>query len=162
VTAGLIIVLILVGLPLLAWWVGGRSFWSRLRPAADRDAWRELVQRHGLSSSDAPRVAHAAPRGMALDEPRLRAAAVDWAGRLIEQETVRWPMSRIGRFLAGAAVAWFLCICGFLLHRVLTGHPEDVNWGMVILYGGFAFWFRRRRRLLRRTIELNEDEPATA
>jgi hypothetical protein len=162
VTAALAIVLILVGLPLLAWWVGRRRFWSRLRPGAEPDPWGDVVRTHRLSASEAPRVAHAVPRGAALDEPRLRAAAVDWARRLIEQETIRWPTSRTGRVFAGAAVVWLLCVIGLLLHRVLTGRPEDVNWTTVIIYAGVLLWFRRRRRLLRRAVELNQDEPATA
>ena len=161
-TGGVTIVLVLVGLPLLAWWVGGRRFWSRLRPRAYPDAWRELVERHRLSPADAPRVAYAVPRGLALEEPPLRAAAVDWAERVIEQETLRWPATRTGRFFASVGVAWFVCVIGFLLYLVVTGRPEDVNWGTVIVYAGVAVWLRRRRRNLRRAVELNQDEPATA
>lgn len=158
--AGLTVVLILVGLPLLAWWVGGRGFWSRLRPGAEADPWRDLVQRHRLSPVDAPRVAHAVPRGLELAEPHLRAAAVDWAERLIEQETVRWPRSAKGRMLAGLAVLWACGVVGLLLHRLLTGRPEDVNWVTVAIAVGWGIWSVHRRRALRRAIEANRDEPA--
>ena len=161
-TAGVTIILILVGLPLLAWWLGGRAFWSRLRPGAERDPWGDVVRRHRLSQSDAPRVAHAVPRGVALDQPHLRAAAVDWAERLLEQETVRWPTSRKGRILAGVAVLWFVGVVALVLQRLLTGRPEDVNWVTVVIAVGFGIWSVRRRRMLRRPIQLNQDEPAPA
>jgi hypothetical protein len=32
--AVIVVVAILLGLPLLAWWVGSRRVWSRLRPGA--------------------------------------------------------------------------------------------------------------------------------
>ncbi|SDE55275.1 hypothetical protein SAMN05660485_01054 [Blastococcus fimeti] len=161
-TAVLAILLILVGLPLLAYWLGGRGVWSRLRPGAEADPWRDVVRRHRLSSSDAPRVAHAVPRGLALAEPHLRQAAVDWAERLIEQESVRWPTTRKGRLLAGAAVLWFVGVVAFLVQRLVTGRPEDVNWVTVAIVVGFGIGSVHRRRMLRRTIELNRDEPAIA
>ena len=161
-TAGVTIVLILVGLPLLAWWVGSRAYWFRLRPRAHPDAWRELVLRHRLSAADAPRVAYAVPRGLPLEEPPLRAAAVDWAERVIEQETFRWPASRRGRIVAAFVGLWVLGNVGFLLYLVLRGRPGDVNWSTLVLYAGLVLWWRRRRRLLRQAVERNQDEPATA
>ena len=160
--AGVTIVLILVGLPLLAWWVGGRAFWSRLRPRAFSDPWRDLVQQHRLSAADASRVATAVPRGLQFDAAHLRPAAVDWAERLLDQETLRWPRTLTGRIGAGLAVLWACGVIGFLLHSVLSGRPEDVNWSTVALYVGLGVWLLRRRRNLRRAVERNQDEPATA
>ena len=77
-TAGVTIVLILVGLPLLAWWVGGRAFWSRPRPGGDDDLHRTIVLRHGLRPAEIPQVEGALTWGRQLDEPHLRAAVVDW------------------------------------------------------------------------------------
>lgn len=91
-TAPLVAVLVIaVGLPLLAWWVAGRPYWSRLRPGAELDAWRDLVRRHGLSAGEAARIAADVPRGLRLPDPRLRRAAVDWARELLGQEQVRLP-----------------------------------------------------------------------
>lgn len=102
------------------------------------------------------------PRGLPLEEPPLRAAAVDWAERVIEQETIRWPGSRAGRIAAALVGLWLLGNVGFLVYLVLTGRLGDVNWSTLILYAGLALWWRRRRRLLRRAVERNQDEPATA
>ncbi|MCV2489145.1 hypothetical protein OF117_07190 [Geodermatophilus sp. YIM 151500] len=53
----LVILVILVGLPLLAWWLGGRSFWSRLEPGAEADLHRTLVRRHRLRPGEVVQVA---------------------------------------------------------------------------------------------------------
>ena len=74
-----LVVVLLVGLPLLAWWVGGRRIWGRLTPGAEPDRYREMVRRHALSPSEAAEVEAAATWGRELHDPRLRAAVVDWA-----------------------------------------------------------------------------------
>jgi cell division protein FtsL len=145
----------------LAYQLGRRGSWARLRAGADQDPWRAFVQLHQLSPSDAPRVAHAVPRGLVLEEPHLRVLAVDWAERLVERETVRRPTSRKGRILAGAGVLWILCALGFLLYRVLTGRLEDVNWVTVAVLACFLVGALRRRCALRRAIALNSGAPGS-
>ena len=125
--AVLAVVLIAVGLPLLAWWVGGRRVWNRLRPGAEPDPWRDAVRRHGLSAAEAAGLAREVTRGHEFDDPRLRRAAVDWAGTLLAQETPR-PRTAVGRALVGLAIVWAVALVGFVLYRVLTGRAEDVNW----------------------------------
>ncbi|MFW3171446.1 hypothetical protein [Geodermatophilus sp. CPCC 206100] len=161
-TAALIAALtIAVGLPLLAWWVGGRRFWGRLRGSAVPDPWRDLVQRHRLSAAEAARIATEVPRGRPLDEPRLRRAAVDWATRLLEQEAVRGPRNpRTRRLVLAPVVCWASAVFAWLVHRVLSGRPEDVNWVSVAAWTLGAWWIVRRRRRLRRTIAVNA-EPST-
>ena len=162
-TAPLIAVLVIaVGLPLLAWWVAGRPYWSRLRPGAEPDRWRDLVRRHGLSTEEAARIAADVPRGLRLPDPRLRRAAVDRARQLLEQEQVRLPRNpRTRGLLIALAICWTTAVLGHLVFRVVSGRPEDVNWVTVAFGAAAVAWGVRRRRALRRTIELN-DEPTPA
>ena len=153
VTVGLLV----LGVPLLAWWVGGRRFWGRLRPGAEADPWRDAVRRHRLSAAEAARLAREVPRGSTFDDPRLRRAAVDWAETLLAQESPR-PRTRRGRVLAALFVAWATCVIAYLVNRVLVGRPEDVNWVSVVAFSLFAVYAVRRRRGLRRTIALNSEQ----
>lgn len=161
-TAPLVAVLaIAVGLPLLAWWVAGRPYWSRLRPGAEPDPWRDLVRRHGLSAGEAARIAADVPRGLRLPDPRLRRAAVDWARVLLGQEQVRLPPNPWTRGLVVVVViGWAATALGLLVSHVVSGEAPDVPWSTVVLGLAVGVWGVRRRRALRRTIELN-DEPST-
>jgi Flp pilus assembly protein TadB len=152
VTVGLLV----LGLPLLAWWVAGRRFWARLRPGAESDPWRDAVRRHGLSAAEAARLAREVPRGSAFEDPRLRRAAVDWAETLLAQEPPR-PRTRRGRVLTALFVVWATGVFAYLVNRVVVGRPEDVNWVGVVAFSLFAVYAVRRRRALRRTIALNSE-----
>ena len=162
-TAALAIVLILVGLPLLAWWVGGRRFWSRLRPGAEPDPWGDVVRTHRLSPSEAPRVAHAVPRGAALDEPRLRAAAVDWARRLIEQEPIRWPTRGPGGS-SRAPPSSGSCASSDCSPLGADRPPRgrELGDGARSTQASSSGSAAGVRRYLRRAVERNQDQPATA
>ena len=50
------VVVLLLGLPLLAWRVGGRRFWGRLRGRDRPDLYRELVLRHRLRPGEVAEV----------------------------------------------------------------------------------------------------------
>jgi hypothetical protein len=158
VAAPLIAVLVIaVGLPLLAWWVAGRPYWSRLRPGAEPDPWRDLVRRHGLSAGEAALVAAEVPRGSRLPDPRLRRAAAEWARELLEQETVRLPRNPWTRGLViVVAIGWATTALGLLVLHVVSGEALDVNWFVVAVWLVVGGWGVRRRRALRRTIELDE------
>ena len=62
------IVLLLVGLPLLAFWIGGRSGWSRLRPGRGPDPWGGVVRAHGLSAGEADPIGDGVPEADALEQ----------------------------------------------------------------------------------------------
>jgi hypothetical protein len=129
-------------------------------PAAGRRArpWRDAVRRHGLSAAEAARLAREVPRGYEFDDLRLRRAAADWAGTLLAQELPR-PRTAVGRVMVALLWLWALGVTGLLLHRLLLGRPEDVNWVSVAMYALLAAWIVRRRRGLRRTVSLNSAAP---
>ena len=70
-----------IGLPLGAWWVGGRPVWARSDQRARRaqEAHREWIARHGLSSAEIAEVQSVIARGAAVEDARLREAAVEEA-----------------------------------------------------------------------------------
>jgi hypothetical protein len=161
VTAGLTIVLLVVGLPLLAWWLGSRRFWDRLRGRTpENDPWGDWVRRHGLTTGQAVQVSRGVPRGEELDDPRLRAAAVDWAQVLLRPARPSTPIAR--RLLVGALITYAVLLGSFLTYRAVTGHPEDVNWVAVVAWSAFGIWALRRRRNIRRSLDLNSGAPTGA
>jgi hypothetical protein len=80
-----------------------------------------------------------------FDDPRLRRAAVDRAGTLPEQELPR-PRTAVGRVVVALLWLWARGVLGLLLHRLLLGRPEDVNWLSVAMDALLAVWIVRRRR----------------
>ena len=159
-TAGVIVVLILVGLPLLAWWVGGREFWSRPRPGVDADLHRTIVQRHGLRPAEIPQVEGALVWGRELTDARLRAAVVDWGRELQRQATERRAhRSRAGRVALGLLYLWLVLVLVGVVAAVVEQRWGDLARGVffvaALVLPPLAF-----RRNLRRAVERNRDEPA--
>ena len=76
--AWVLVAALLLVLPALAWWIGGRAGWNRLSRTAEPDRHQELVRRHGLRPVEAAEVEKAVTWGRELQDPRLRAAVVDW------------------------------------------------------------------------------------
>jgi hypothetical protein len=98
------------------------------------------------------------PRGLRLPDPRLRRAAVEWARQLLEQEQVRLPRNpRTRDLLVLLVVVWATGVLGYVVFTVVSGRPEDVNWVTAAAWAAVIAWGVRRRRALRRTIELNDD-----
>ena len=98
---------------------------------------------------------------MRLPDPRLRRAAVEWARELLEQEQVRLPRNPRTRGVVVLVVVWGATALGLLVSQLASGEGVDVPWGVVAVWLAIGVWDVRRRRVLRRTIELN-DEPAPA
>ncbi|TQN42959.1 hypothetical protein FHU33_2378 [Blastococcus colisei] len=153
--AWLTIALLLVGAPLLAWWLGGRTFWARLRPGRDPDPWGDVVRRHRLSAGEAARLGREVARGVRFDDERQRAAAVDLAGLLLGQGLFPDGASRTQRVLVVVLVLWLTAVLARVVFLLVSGRPQDVNWVTVLIWAGAILWHRTRRRGLRRTIALN-------
>lgn len=161
-TAGVIIVLILVGLPLLAWWLGGRSFWSRPRPGGDPDLHRTIVLRHGLRPAEIPQVEGALTWGRQLGDPRLRAAVVDWGREMERQRTEhRTHRPRAARIALGLVFLWLVFLVGTAVVAVVEQRWGDLVRGLFFVVALVLPQLLFRRNL-RRAVELNRDEPATA
>jgi hypothetical protein len=156
--AWLIIGLLVLGLPLFAFWVGGRRSWVRIE-ALHQDAMqqdRDWTTRHRLSPADAAAVQKAVVWGRALDDPRLRAAAVDRlrtdlaARRTWQERHPRW--TGIARWLAGL---WASALLVAVIGAVISGTwpsvlPIYVAGAVVSVVVALV-----QRRNQRRAIELN-------
>lgn len=159
VTIGLFV----VGLPLAAWWLGGRRFWNRTAGIDPLDAVRRTVMaRHGLRPVDVPRVESAVTWGRALETDQLRAAAVDWAQQLIEAEQRRRAARpRLRAALLTVFALWATLFVGRLVVLLAQGRWDDVRWSTVVVYGVLLLVGWRLRTAPRRAIERNGGPAAT-
>jgi hypothetical protein len=130
VTGAIIAVgVILLGLPLLAWWLGNRGFWSRLRPGADPDPWGDAMRRSGLTPQETAQVESAVTWGRRMEDERLRRAAVAWTRHLIEQAAARrrirsqWGRAAVLLGLVGVVAAWLVWT---------TLRDGEFPWGVVV------------------------------
>ena len=124
------VVVLLVGLPLAAWWAGGRrAFWSRAESRNQRDPFQELVLRHGLSPAEVQQVTGAVSWGRTLQDDRLRAAAVDWA-RTSRDELDRWRTEhpRAALLRSSALFVWATVTVAGIVFATVQGRWGDVPW----------------------------------
>jgi hypothetical protein len=152
------VVLLMVGAPLLLWWVGTRRLFAVLRAGEGRDPLGDLAERHDLSRGQARRVVAEARRGERLDDPRLRRAAVDWASSHLEDEG--FPAAaptRTHQVMRALLAVWVACILGWLGYLVGSGQPERVSWPLLSVWVLIAVLVVRRRRGMRRAIEVNAE-----
>ena len=152
------VLLLLLGLPLLAWWVGGRRFWNRLRPGRGADPWGDFVRRHRLSASEQFQVQAAVGGGRAVEGERLRRAVVE----LAEESSARLRLSGAGasrgqRVFVLMGVVWLVLLVTNVVFSVATGGWSELPWGPLLVLAGGAALAVRQRRTLRRAIELNRD-----
>jgi hypothetical protein len=150
------IALLVLGVPLMAWWIGSRRFWGRLEKRAADDPAVAIMRRHGLSTGQAAAVVNAVTSGRALEDPRQRAAAVELAQLTVHQLFPSWEQASVTRRIVRVVGAvWVLVAVAGLVSAVATGRLGDVNWFSVIfVLGGVAMPFVASRRL-RRAVVLN-------
>jgi hypothetical protein len=162
VTAALItVLLILVGLPLLAWWIGGRSVWGRLKPGRGPDPWGDFVRRHRLTPAEQTQVSSAVNRGRPLDGERLRAAAVDLARESLTQLDVGGRGgSRAQRIVFLLAVVWFVGLVANVVFALVTGGLSDVPWAGVLTIVAVVVIPVVQRQKMQRAIRVNSGPPA--
>lgn len=155
-TAALItVLLILVGLPLLAWWIGGRSVWGRLKPGRGADPYGDFVRRHRLTAAEQSRVESAVTRGRALDDERLRAAAVDLARESMVRLDVLGRGSRAQRIIFLLVVLWFVSLVANVVFALVSGGLSDVPWSGVVIIAVTVVAPLVQRRKMQQAIRAN-------
>jgi uncharacterized membrane protein YqjE len=132
-------VLVLVGIPLVAWWAGGRQSWRRSRTAADAYVPLEMKRRHELQPSEVPVLERAASWGRELQDDRLRAAVVELAER---QTGAGGGRRLLPLWLVLLYAAFGAVLVGFLVFSAAEGRWPWGNWlNLVVLLGyGMAGW----------------------
>lgn len=158
--AWIAIAVIGIGLPLAAWWVGGRPVWARSDQRARRaqEAHREWIARHGLSSADVAEIQRAIVRGAVLEDERLRPAAVEEARIQLAVWGARGAVNQRVRLVL--AVVWLALTVGLVVLSVVTG---EWSWNYLVITVNFLAVSVPQavlRRNLRRAVELNSRTPA--
>lgn len=148
---------VLVGLPLLAWWVGGRPGWSRLTRTAPRNRHAEFIRRHRLRTAEIVQVQEAVRQGHELSDPRLRAAVVEQAQHLVAPAP-----SRARRWLVGLFVVWLALVSAHLVFLLVQGRWGDVNWFSLVWWLIAGSWALKTRAAARRAVRLNSGPPGAA
>ena len=59
-------------------------------------------------------------------------------------------------------VGWAAAVLAWSAYRLVTEGPAEVNWITAGAWAAVAVWFVRRRRALRRAIELDDSESPDA
>lgn len=155
----MVVVVVLVGLPLLAWWVGGRPGWDRLTAGREPDPRPTVIAAHELTLLEADEVERAVTWGRPLTDPRLRAAAVDWAQRLeaaAQRRRERRPQA--DAWLVVLAVVVGAGALGYAVFAVVSDR-WGVPWYPVVHWLVFSAIGWRRRQGPARAIALNTGPP---
>jgi len=155
--------LFLVALPLAAWWVGGRRrFWSRAESRQVTDLHLEIVRRHGLTATEIPQVTGALTWGRELQDPRLRAAVVDWA-QAQRADLVAWRVAhpRVAALRGWLIGLWSLVTVAAVVFLVVPDGWGGVPWFAAVYWcsGPVIGFLQHRAR--DRAITLNSGTPAS-
>jgi hypothetical protein len=144
-TAVVILVVFFVGVAVLFVALSRPRFrdgrWGRPR----EDHWGDWMRRHHLSAGEAGNVSNGVTKGLRYTDPRLRAAAVDWAGTILRTEFSRRSTALLLGLYLGLTV------------MVAVRLPDDVDWVALVIWTAFSVVILRRRDAVRRSFEINQD-----
>ena len=160
--AWVVVVLLVVGLPLAAWWAGGRRrFWAQAEARQVTDLHREMVRRHGLTAVEIPQVTGAVTWGRELQDPRLRAAVVAWA-QAQRDESAAWRAAhpRVVALRGWLVGLWALLTVAGIVFLVVQDRWGSVPWFAAVYWCAGPVVGLVQRRARDRAIALNSDEPA--
>ncbi|MPQ99612.1 hypothetical protein GB931_17150 [Modestobacter sp. I12A-02628] len=150
--------LVSLGLPLLGWWVGGRSMALRVLTRDQAGACSEAVQGCSLTPAQQANVRRAMSSGRRLDDPAERAAVVGWAQATIDRDAARARRRPVAhRALRVALVLWGAAMLVGTVYVVAHSHVEDVPVFPLAWYALFAALTLHHRATLRRVVRNNSD-----
>jgi len=150
------IVLLVLGMPLLAFWLGGRRVWARIEARGASDPAAEIMRRYGLSTREAGEVVSAVTRGEALADPGQRAAAVELAELTLRNLYPRWQVaSMTRRVFRVLGAAWLVIAIAGLVFAVAFGRLGDLNWFVLPLVLSSLIAPLWQSWKLRKTVALN-------
>ncbi|WP_222194961.1 hypothetical protein [Modestobacter italicus] len=142
-------------------------FWRRRAPAGSPHLPRELKQRYELAPLEIGRVERAVVSGHELDDPRLRAAVVDWAQRHVAAGTERTgTRGRLPRWALAGLLVWAVGLGGLVVVSALTGEWAGAPWITVLAWTPWVVLVLRRlggpERAIRRNSECPPDDTAAS
>ena len=144
------VAVLLLGVPLAAWWLGGCRFWSRLRPRSTPDPWGDAMHRFGLTPGEMARVESAVVWGVQLDGERLRRAAVALGREELARRRFRSPRTR-----RAFGLVLLLVLGGAIV--LYAREPDQIPWGLLLLWVVTGPVSVRMARGPRRAVELNSE-----
>ena len=145
---------------LAAIWLGTLFFWANQHGPEQRALYHSMVRTHGLDHPDRREVEAAMARGVAVEGPRLRVAAVDWASRALARDRgLRAAHPRGCAAVVGCYVLAAACLTAAVVLLVLDGHTRrspavivTLDTASMVLLAGRPFL---RRRNWQRAIDRN-------
>ena len=150
--------LISLGLPLLGWWVGGRSMVLRMISRDQAGSCAAAVRGRALAPEQLARVRCAMTSGRRLDDPAERAAVVCWGRSVIADDAARASRHpRLHRALLVAVLLWGAALATIAVLVLVQGHTDRVPVIPIVWWLLFAALTLHHRLTVRRAVRRNSD-----